>query len=71
MNLILTSILLPILFLGGLGPMEIFVILITLGLLLIPQFFYLMTLQSTIKEINSDNRKIQPNEIWLILIPLL
>lgn len=30
-----------------------------------------MTLQSTIKEINSDNRKIQPNEIWPILIPLL
>lgn len=55
---------------GRLGLTEIILIIIVLGIMIIPQIFYLITLQKTIKEVSVENRKIQPNQVWLALIPL-
>jgi hypothetical protein len=55
---------------GVLGLSEIIFILIFLGIIIIPQFFYVITLQKTIKEVSIENRQIQPNQIWFALIPL-
>lgn len=55
---------------GRLGITEIILILFVLGIMIIPQFFYLITLQKTIKEVSIENQKIQPNQVWLTLIPL-
>lgn len=41
-----------------------------LGLSLIPMIFYLLTLQSTLYEVKDENRKMQPGQVWLTLIPL-
>lgn len=38
--------------------------------MLIPTIFYLITLKKTIKEVSVENRKINPNHVWLVLIPL-
>jgi hypothetical protein len=45
-------------------------ILIALCLALLPTIFYLITLQNTLKEVSYENRKMQPSEVWLMLIPL-
>jgi hypothetical protein len=37
---------------------------------LLPQLFYLATLQNTLKLISPHNRKMNPGQVWLILIPL-
>ncbi len=55
---------------GRLGLTEIILILIVLGIMIIPQIFYLITLQKTIKQVSVENQKIQPNQVWLTLIPL-
>lgn len=57
--------------LGIIGPQELIVIamvLIPLGL--IPKIFYLLTLQNTLYAISSENRRMQPGQVWLSLIPL-
>jgi hypothetical protein len=55
---------------GRLGLTEIILILVVLGLMVIPQIFYLLTMQRTLKAISLENRKIEPNQVWLSLIPL-
>jgi len=35
-----------------------------------PVIFYLLTLQGTLKEISSENRKMPPEHVWLSLVPL-
>jgi hypothetical protein len=55
---------------GRLGLTEIILILFVLGVMIIPQIFYLITLQKTIEKVSNENRKIQPNQVWLTLIPL-
>ena len=55
---------------GRLGGTEIILIFFIFGIMMIPQIFYLITLQKTIKEVSIENRKIQPNQVWLSLIPL-
>jgi hypothetical protein len=52
------------------GPLQIILILFCVGILFLPQIFYLICLQNTIKEISIENRTIQPNQVWLTLIPL-
>ncbi|WP_226389839.1 hypothetical protein [Penaeicola halotolerans] len=51
----------------------IFIVLITLGfflaIFLIPFVFYLLTLQNTLKAISPENRKMEPTNVWLLLIP--
>ena len=48
----------------------IFIALALIALTLIPKIFYLITLQSTLKAISEENRKMPPNNVWLQLIPL-
>lgn len=59
--------------LGFIGPQELIIIFISFlipGICIIPAIFYLLTLQNTLHAISSENRKIQPAEVWLSLIPL-
>lgn len=59
--------------LGIIGPQELIIIsmfLILPALSLIPQIFYLLTIQNTLYAISSENRKMQPGQVWLSLIPL-
>jgi len=56
---------------GKIGFTELILIMfIVFGLCIIPTIFYLLTLQNTFHEIKSDNRKMQPGQVWLTLIPL-
>jgi hypothetical protein len=52
------------------GPFQILLILLCIGILLLPQIFFLITLQNTIKEVSIENRTIQPSQVWLAFIPL-
>lgn len=54
----------------AIGPFQIILILFCIGILLLPQIFFLMTLQNTIKEVSVENRTIQPSQVWLTFIPL-
>lgn len=36
---------------------------------LLPTIFFLLTLQNTLKAIRGENRKMNPGEVWLMLIP--
>jgi len=51
-------------------PFQIILILCFIGILLLPQTFFLMTLQNTVKEVSVENRTIQPSQVWLTFIPL-
>jgi hypothetical protein len=44
--------------------------LVAIPILLIPKIFYLITLQSTLRAISEENRKMPPNNVWLQLIRL-
>lgn len=55
---------------GGSEWVVIFIALLLVTLILIPKIFYLITLQSTLKAISEENRKMPPNNVWLQLIPL-
>ena len=52
-------------------PFQIILILYCIGIFLLPQIFFLMTLQNTVKEVSVENRTIQPSQVWLNFIPLL
>ena len=56
-------------FMGMIGGKEWIVLVILMGVFTIPYILFLKTLQNTIKEISLENRKINPNDVWLILIP--
>ena len=55
---------------GRLGATEIILIFIVIGVMLIPKIFYLISLQKTLNEVSNENRKMQPNFVWLVLIPI-
>jgi len=40
------------------------------ALFIIPFFFYLVTLQNTLKAIAPENRKMNPSQVWFLFIPL-
>jgi hypothetical protein len=44
--------------------------LLFLLLFYLPLVFFLFTLQNTLKIISSENRKMPPANVWLIIIPL-
>jgi len=46
-------------------------VIIFLLIFIIPLIFFLLTLQNTLKTISSENRKMPPGNVWLILIPFL
>ena len=52
------------------GKAAFFIVLAFIGLVTFPLIFYLLTLQRTLQEISSSNRKMQPEQVWLSLIPL-
>lgn len=58
----------------GLGTQEfmllLFIVFIPSVLFLIAFVFYILTLQSTLRLISIKNRKMPPNNVWLLLIPL-
>ena len=58
--------------LGIIGPQELIIIsmVLLIPLSLIPLIFYLLTIQNTLYAISSENRKMQPGQVWLSLIPL-
>jgi hypothetical protein len=55
---------------GGSEWVVVFIALLLVALILIPKIFYLITLQSTLKAISEENRKMPSNNVWLQLIPL-
>ena len=54
----------------AIGPFQILLILLCIGILFLPQIFFLITLQNTIKEVSIENRTIKPSQVWLSFIPL-
>ena len=54
---------------GKIGIMEILIIVVALGSI-IPGILYLVSLQSTLNEVSIKNRRMQPEQVWLSLIPL-
>jgi len=56
---------------GNFGVTEIMMILLVVfGIILLPTIFYLITLQNTLHQVKFENRKMQPGQVWLCLIPL-
>lgn len=53
-----------------LGMTEIVLILLVLGALIIPTIFFLLSLQKALTACQPDNRRMPPNNVWLLLIPL-
>ena len=45
-------------------------VFIVVAVALIPQILYLLTLQRTLNEVSTENRKMPPSTVWLLLIPL-
>ncbi len=59
----------PLLFVNKMGRIEIIVVVFSVVLIL-PAFFYLLTLQNTLKEVDPTRRKVSPGNVWLLFIPL-
>jgi hypothetical protein len=56
---------------GSFGPAEIIILFImSFGILLLPQIFYLLTLQKTLNLVRPENRHMEPGLVWLALIPI-
>ena len=55
---------------GNLGFQELLLFLVVIGIVIIPVIFFLITLQNTLNIIEPQNRKMQPGNVWLLLIPL-
>jgi hypothetical protein len=56
---------------GNFGATEIILVFLVFGVVgILPMIFYLLTLQSTLNEVQPENRKMQPGQVWLTLIPL-
>jgi hypothetical protein len=55
----------------GLGGPEIIIIfLVVLCIALIPQIFYLLTLQRTMELVSPDLRRMSPGQVWMVFIPI-
>jgi len=56
---------------GNFEVTEIILIVLVFGVTsILPVIFYLLTLQNTLHEVQHENRKMQPGQVWLTLIPL-
>lgn len=57
---------------GKIGPTELFLLvpIVLLTFSFIPLIFYLLTLQNTLSEVSQENRRMQPGQVWLTLIPV-
>lgn len=45
-------------------------LLISLGVMILPLIFYLLTLQGVLQDCKPENRKMDPAMVWLTLIPI-
>ena len=52
------------------GTAAFFIVLAFIILVALPMIYYLLTLQSSLKLISLENRKMPPEQVWLSLIPL-
>ena len=52
------------------GPAALIAIFVFGLLVLFPFIYYMLTLQSVLKEISPENRKMQPEQVWLSFIPI-
>ncbi len=57
---------------GKIGPTELILLvpIVLLTFSFIPMIFYLLTLQNTLSAISQENRRMQPGQVWLTLIPV-
>jgi len=58
--------------LGMIGPWQVILLFMPLLFLftIVPLIFYLLTVQNTFKQISAENRKMEPTEVWLGIIPI-
>ncbi|MBV6879037.1 hypothetical protein NG800_003100 [Epilithonimonas ginsengisoli] len=49
---------------------HLFIVGLILGIFIIPYIFYILTLQSTLKEIKFENRTLSDGSLWLLLLPI-
>ena len=54
----------------GMGTWELLIILIILLITYVPLIFFILTLRKATLVCHVDNRKISPDSIWLLLIPI-
>lgn len=52
------------------GPAALVFMAVFILLTIFPVIFYLLTLQGTLREISRENRRMQPEQVWLSLIPI-
>ncbi|MEX0988141.1 MAG: hypothetical protein WD052_11745, partial [Bacteroidales bacterium] len=52
------------------GTGAFIIVLVFIVLVVLPLIYYLLTLQSILKEVSPENRKMEPEQVWLSLIPL-
>jgi hypothetical protein len=53
------------------GSTEILLIVfVVVAFFLVPMIFFLLAQQNTLRAVSAHNRKMQPGEVWLQLIPL-
>lgn len=55
--------------LGMIGPLQILLLFVPFLISIVPLIFYLLTVQNTFKQISAENRKMEPAEVWLGIIP--
>ena len=46
------------------------VMLISIGIMLIPAIFYMLTLQKALQRCSAESRTTEPGTVWLLFIPL-
>jgi hypothetical protein len=52
------------------GPAALVFMAVFILVTIFPVIFYLLTLQGTLREISRENRRMQPEQVWLSLIPI-
>jgi ABC-type Fe3+ transport system permease subunit len=55
---------------NNIGPGEIIIVLVILGIMIIPVIFFLMTLQKALERCSFESRTTSPGSVWLLLIPI-
>ena len=56
--------------LGMIGPFQIMLLFIPFLISIVPLIYYLIIVQNTFKLISPENRKMEPTEVWLAIIPI-
>ncbi len=55
---------------GAEAGLIVIIVIVAIAIGLIPMIFYLLTLQNTLKEVQPQNRQMEPGQVWLLFIPL-